>query len=309
MGNKKHEKGNMCKTAPLNCKKTKSFTGEESMLSIFQYIKTYQYFPFQPEFEGMADYYTEHREKNIWNQTVLLFYQFRLKKDLHHAVSVVPDGCIDILFGCNEQDCFANICGSVIRSRMIHLQAGSEYFGVRFLPYQEVLRSNYMVKEIVDKEVPLIDMISIQHTTIEKIILAEGFQERVGLFKELIGKVVFPSDGSMNIIGQVLNKIYESKGNMNISQLAGKVGYSTRYIRKQFKESIGISPKRFSQIVRYQSALNMLLKMKNFTIWDIINENGYYDQAHFIHEFKSFGSLTPREYTEKFFGKLRCDVE
>ncbi|YAR63758.1 hypothetical protein ACUIAK_15985 [Bacillus cytotoxicus] len=33
------------------------------MLSIFQHIKTYQYFPFQPEFEGMADYYTEHREK------------------------------------------------------------------------------------------------------------------------------------------------------------------------------------------------------------------------------------------------------
>ncbi|PEB50582.1 AraC family transcriptional regulator [Bacillus pseudomycoides] len=273
----------------------------------FPNLKAYKYFPFQPEFEVQTDYYIEHKEKNIFNQTVLLFYQFRLKKDLLHSVSVIPDGCMDILFCCNEQKFFANMCGSVIRSRTICLHADSEYFGVRFLPNQEMIQSNYTIKEIVDKEVPLIDMFSIHGTAVEKLIYAKGFQERIRLFKELIGHVIFTSGVSENAIGQALNKIYASKGNVNMNQLAKDIGYSTRYIRKQFEEYIGISPKLFSKIVRYQSSLNMLIKMKNFTVWDVINENGYYDQAHLINEFKNFGSLTPNEFVEKFSGKLYSD--
>lgn len=275
----------------------------------FPNLKTYRYFPSQPEFEVQADYYIEHRERNIVNQTVLLFYQFRLKKDLLHSVSVIPDGCMDILFCCNKQKFFANMCGSVIQSRVINLHADSEYFGVRFLPNQEMIHSNYTIKEIVDTEVPLMDMFSIRNEAIEKLIYAKRFQERICLFKELIGYSIFRTDVSVNTIRQALNKIYDSKGNIHMNQLAKDIGYSTRYIRKQFEEYIGISPKLFSKIVRYQSSLNMLIKMKNFTVWDVINENGYYDQAHLINEFKNFGHLTPNEFVEKFSGKLYIDLD
>lgn len=78
-----------------------------------------------------------------------------------------------------------------------------------------------------------------------------------------------------------------------MTELANETGYSTRYLRKQFEDHIGISPKLFSQIVRFQSSLNMLLKNASCSVIDVSNENGYYDQAHLINEFKNFGYDTP----------------
>ncbi|RJS63861.1 hypothetical protein CJ485_03605 [Priestia filamentosa] len=51
---------------------------------------------------------------------------------------------------------------------------------------------------------------------------------------------------------------------------------------KQFEQDIGISPKLFSQIVRFQCSLSMFMNDKNYSICDIIEESGYYDQAHLM---------------------------
>jgi AraC-like DNA-binding protein len=82
-----------------------------------------------------------------------------------------------------------------------------------------------------------------------------------------------------------------------MNQLANEIGYSTRYLRKQFETHIGISPKLFSKIIRFQCSLNMLLNNNHYTVNDVIYENGYYDQSHLINEFKDFGYITPYKLT------------
>lgn len=219
-------------------------------------------------------------------------------------MSVIPDGCIDILFYCDPVRPYASVCGTVLKYKKINFQANCEYFGVRFLPKQETQHFKYSMKEVIDCQIPLADMITIEPTIMERLINEQDFRGRIKLFKEEIGNNIFACNDLPAIIDYSLNKIYSTKGNVNMNQLAVETGYSTRYLRKQFDAHVGMPPKLFSQIVRFQNSLHMLLNKKFFTVWDVINENGYYDQSHLINEFKKFGYLTPNKFMHTVSKKL-----
>jgi AraC-like DNA-binding protein len=78
---------------------------------------------------------------------------------------------------------------------------------------------------------------------------------------------------------------------------------STRSFRSLFESYIGLSPKLFCQIIRYQSAVGRLLHPSRAAFNDIISEYGYYDQAHFIHEFKKFSSECPTRWMVQLLRK------
>lgn len=272
-------------------------------MSIIQSFKNFDYFPFQPEFETLTDYYIEYKQRNSDHSTTL-FYQFKINQDLMDPISVIPDGCIDILFYCNPVRPAANVCGTVLKYKKINFQANCEYFGVRFLPKQETQHFKYSMKEVIDCQIPLADMITIEPTIMERLINELDFRGRIKLFKEEIGNNIFACNDLPAIIDYSLNKIYSTKGNVNMNQLAVETGYSTRYLRKQFDAHVGMPPKLFSQIVRFQNSLHMILNKQFFTVWDVINENGFYDQSHLINEFKKFGYLTPNKFMHTVSKKL-----
>ena len=69
-------------------------------------------------------------------------------------------------------------------------------------------------------------------------------------------------------------------------------------MERKFISVVGMSPKQLSRIVRMQSTLKML-EQKNFaSLTSLAHENGYYDQAHFIKDFKEFTGMSPK----LFFG-------
>ena len=63
-------------------------------------------------------------------------------------------------------------------------------------------------------------------------------------------------------------------------------------------KQIGISPKQLGKVIRLQTALKMLLNHKTETLTQIAYENEYYDQAHFIKDFKEFTGTNPKEFLE-----------
>ena len=81
----------------------------------------------------------------------------------------------------------------------------------------------------------------------------------------------------------------------DLKLLAGQYNISYRHFGRCFSEEFGISPKRFQRITRFQSAVKKIL-LHNKDVFSVISEEGYYDQAHFIKECKSFSGLTPSEF-------------
>ncbi|MBC8045504.1 MAG: AraC family transcriptional regulator, partial [Fimbriimonadaceae bacterium] len=85
----------------------------------------------------------------------------------------------------------------------------------------------------------------------------------------------------------------------NVEQLARQNFLSIRQFERNFKEFSGFRPKLFSRIIRFQSALSEY-DNKGKPLTEIAYACGYYDQSHFIHDFKEFSGHYPKHY---FSGK------
>lgn len=69
-----------------------------------------------------------------------------------------------------------------------------------------------------------------------------------------------------------------------------------RQLERYFKKQIGISPKQLGKVIRLQASLQMLANQKNETLTEIAYENHFFDQAHFIKDFKQFTGETPEQF-------------
>ena len=96
-----------------------------------------------------------------------------------------------------------------------------------------------------------------------------------------------------------ISQLIQSKGNISLKALQQNIKLSERSLERKFKESVGISPKLFSRIIRFQESLNQLRKSNYDKLSDIAYENDYADQSHFIKVFKEFTGFSPFEFTKQ----------
>lgn len=95
------------------------------------------------------------------------------------------------------------------------------------------------------------------------------------------------------LVSNALHEILHQEGCVKMAQIADNMKYSQHYINREFKKNTGFSLKQYSEIIRLQSAITYLEKENVDFVYDKL---GYYDQAHFIKEFKKFTLLTPQNY-------------
>ncbi|MHA4810824.1 helix-turn-helix domain-containing protein [Flavitalea flava] len=94
-------------------------------------------------------------------------------------------------------------------------------------------------------------------------------------------------------ISYACTMIEKSRGAQPIEQLAPILCLSKRVLEYQFQEMVGLSPKLYSRITRFNS-LRTGIKDKKVTDWqELVSEYNYFDQAHFIKEFKRFSGSPP----------------
>ncbi|MBB5323249.1 AraC-like DNA-binding protein [Anoxybacillus tepidamans] len=261
------------------------------------------YFPFQPEIQASTNSYIELKPiGQLIGKDIALFYQFKTNNDSAYSISLVPDGCFDILFCCSSSKPSAFLWTSPFqRRKQPKFLSNCEYFGVRFFPEQGMIKLKYPMKELLEQQIPLFDVMTGDLSIIEEIAAGKNFDERIRIFKKFLDRTKYEVDYDQKIIDYAIEKIYLSNGVLNINHLSEEIGYSDRYIRKIFEKHIGFSPKQFCQIVKFQNSLDMILKADNPLLLNsksLPSDNGYYDQSHFIREFKKFVLLTPKQYKE-----------
>jgi AraC-like DNA-binding protein len=96
------------------------------------------------------------------------------------------------------------------------------------------------------------------------------------------------------LIIEAVKIIYESKGNIRISELNKKLCISQSPFEKRFHKLVGASPKKFASIVRFNAVVDNINKTKSLT--ELCYENNFFDQAHFIKDFKKYTGDTPENF-------------
>lgn len=177
----------------------------------------------------------------------------------------------------------------------IEFGLSSAYRFFRF-PQNEIKNKMYSIEEvmgILGKQIQ------------EKIIDAETVDQKIELVQQFLIKLLFQCVDD-KIIDYCIDKIKSSPGKVTINQLEKETGYSRRRINMKFHEKIGVSPKTLCEITRFTYIYQVLANNPDEIFLNKIFYNLYYDQAHFIKEFRRFTGVPPAAYerSNNNFGKI-----
>jgi AraC-like DNA-binding protein len=92
-----------------------------------------------------------------------------------------------------------------------------------------------------------------------------------------------------------MSMIFSKKGMITITSICDELSVSERYLQKLFQKYVGLSPKFFARIVRFSHIFNVI-KEEDPDWAEIVYQAGYYDQSHFIRNFKAFTGEDPSQY-------------
>jgi AraC-like DNA-binding protein len=93
--------------------------------------------------------------------------------------------------------------------------------------------------------------------------------------------------------------LQHTQGEYRIAELADYCNLSVRQVERGFQRVVGTTPKTFARTLRFVRAERRLMFDPNADLTQLAYECGYYDQAHFIKDFKAFAGTTPTEYARK----------
>jgi len=96
------------------------------------------------------------------------------------------------------------------------------------------------------------------------------------------------------LIVEAVKLIYQSKGTIRVKELNEKLFISQSPFEKRFRKVVGTTAKKFASIIRFNSVLDNLKETKTLT--EICYENNFFDQAHFIKDFKRFTGDPPEKF-------------
>ncbi|UTR10421.1 helix-turn-helix domain-containing protein [Evansella sp. LMS18] len=271
------------------------------------------FFPSQPEIALNTYDYTEFQPpRGSRNKDITLFYQFRTKESAAEAIPVIPDGCIDCIFCCEPAHPDAVLWTSpYVRKIQPDFKKESVYFGVRFIPEQTTLQLKTPMHEIIDQNFPAESVAANFDTALlDQLLECNSFCERVKLFQRFFVNLTSKQKYDHKIIQYCSRRIYASNGTVTVRQLSEETGYSDRYVRNKFAEYIGFSPKQFCRIVKFQNSVHKITRDKHISqdlFLEIIQENGYYDHAHFNRDFKRLAGVTPTQF-KRFLGRGKLEA-
>jgi len=223
--------------------------------------------------------------------------------------TIVPDGCLKMIFHYgDEYKHYRDKENSIILPRSfvigqltcpyeVEPMGETATFFVCFHPNGFLPFASFPIKEMENTAIPLEKIYGEEGKRIGKEILeAKTTSERIYLIETFLLNRLTDTATIDQIVSSTIETILTANGQLSVNELSEKTNTNRRQLVRKFSSTIGLSPKQLSKTVRLQTALKALLTQKNINLTDLAYENEYYDQAHFIKEFKEFTGLTPKEF-------------
>lgn len=98
-------------------------------------------------------------------------------------------------------------------------------------------------------------------------------------------------------------------GDVKIAGLAHQAGLSLRQFERRFIRQIGMSPKMFARVVRFEAAMDCMTRSGADSWTDLAHRFGYFDQMHMVHEFAALAGDTPTRTLNVFRGFFRDELD
>lgn len=132
----------------------------------------------------------------------------------------------------------------------------------------------------------------------EQVLATKDISERFRIVEDFLIRE-FQSQMAINpCVAYAIREMTERPDAVNIARLNGEIGYSQKHFTEMFRRQVGVTPKSYLKIMRFQKAVRTIDIATDIDWGHISLECGFYDQSHFINDFKHFAGFTPEQYAK-----------
>jgi AraC-like DNA-binding protein len=230
----------------------------------------------------------------------------------HERERLLPDGSVEVVFNLAEDkirlydrentEKFRTFHGSIISGPHtqffvidtaeqdvvagIHFKPGGAYPFLK-MPSGELHNQHVGLEEIWG---PLAGLVR------EELLGAKTADERLRILERGLWLAAGGALGRHPAVAFALNEFSRAPGERKIAEVTNQIGLSARRFIEVFHKEVGLTPKLFCRVRRFQKVLPHIQREREIDWAQIALECGYYDQAHFIHDFQAFSGINPRAY-------------
>lgn len=223
--------------------------------------------------------------------------------DTSHVI-VLPDACVEVFVNYTETP-VAIIDDqlhkrSIVNSRMnrptdVQMRKGAGCVAICFYPGMAHEFFQIPMHILSNTTCSLFDLWKERADELEEsLAMAHNNELRVAILQQfLLSRLA--ERKSNQYIAHCLNQICLSKGMISLNRLTDQAGITQRHLSRKFQQHIGLSPKEYLRVSRFIHSLGQLKNNPQCSLTDIAYRSGYYDQAHFIRDYKDYTGHTPGE--------------
>ncbi len=223
---------------------------------------------------------------------------------------IIPDGCIEMAFVLGEDikrytsgDDYilqprAMVIGQLTEPFYIEPTGYVHTFAVRFYPYGFANFVPVPIQNLANRETPLEELFGKEVATglEQKIAAAGDTQQRIQLIEDFLSCRFNEKATIDSLVKRTVEAMLSSNGSQAIRGIIQDDLARRRKLERRFRKQIGISPKQLGKIIRIQAALRMILHRSDESLTQIAYGSDYYDQAHFIKDFREFTGISPGQF-------------
>lgn len=207
-----------------------------------------------------------------------------------------------LVFYCGPDTPEIHIAGPMTRPVFSKDVKPGVHFSIHFPPARMPQIKEIPLKEILNQWLPIENRFSHNfHGILEELSKANGFSERIRIWESHFKPSRLDNLRIVPLwITLLLSEVSQDPASFNEKKISKFTGYTARHARDVFRRYAGITPKDYRRILRYKLSLYHLAKDPEADLAGLACDLGFFDQAHFINEFKRFHGSTPTQFINDF---------
>lgn len=246
----------------------------------------------------MPAYYTYTPAAPL-SQFVEHLWYYEVGEVIHQQERVLPSGASQIIIDLSPQNYTGMLMGGA-RSEYCVIQTAwlSSVMGVSFRHGGAFPFFNLPMAELHNLDVPLDALwnLSLVNELRECLLAAPTLADRFHTLERYLVALLPTELNSHPAVDFALGAFHKAASAPGVADVTSQIGLSQRHFIQLFSQQVGLTPKRYWRVRRFQRVIRLVASVAQVDWADVAIRCGYFDQAHFIHDFRGFSGLTPTRY-------------
>jgi AraC-like DNA-binding protein len=252
--------------------------------------------------------YEQANPKDSLTNLIKSFWFIDSQEDARiHQEKIIPDGYPELIFhygapyrihinGRWELQEKMLLAGQIKNYFLLENTGVSKMMAIKFQPWAIKELFSIDMSSITDRVIPIPSHMATTTKELQKIaVSSESFQDKVQQMEYELESLVSKKRVDFSSKHKAVKALIASHGQLSLKEIQEKYQISERALERYFKTDIGLSPKFYTRIIRFSYIFQWVQK-PSIDWSEIVYKAGYYDQSHFIKNFKEFTGEDPSKY-------------